>query len=153
MSDKRIIALDPGHQTGWARGVIRDNVLTDVVHGWSPWKDLSLALHKTMTGESPYDIVIYETWLLRASSAKELLGSDMQSSQGIGCIRMCCWLAQLNGHHVQIETQSPAQKKVADALLAKHGVTLPRSEVEHNRDALRHLYLYCYLNKIEVPVE
>ncbi len=149
---KRIIAFDPGHQTGWARGVIRDNVLTEVAHGWAPWKDLSLAFYRTMTTD-PYDIVVYESWLLRMTAAKELLGSDMQPSQGIGVIRFCCWLAQEAGHFVDIVVQSPAQKKVADALMAKYGRTLPRSEVEHNRDALRHLYLYCYTNKIEVPVE
>lgn len=149
---KRIIAFDPGHETGWARGVIEDGALTDVHHGWAPWKALSLAFHRTMT-DDPYDIVVYESWLLRASAAKALLGSDMQPSQGIGAIRLCCWLAQEGGHPVEIVVQHPKHKTPADALIKYHGLTLPSSEVEHNRDALRHLYYYCFTNDIEVSLE
>lgn len=146
----RIIALDPGHQTGWARGVIEEGRLKDVVHGWSDWRSLSLALHKTMTGPEPYDIVVFEDWRLRASSAREMLGSDMQSSQGIGAIRLCCWLAMANGHPVIIEVQQPSHKAPANALIERYGLKLPKSEVEHNRDALRHLWYYCLTNNIEV---
>lgn len=143
-----IIAIDPGIETGYAIGSVDDNKLTLVKHGWSPWKAFVLAFHERMM-EDPYDVVVYESWLLQASKAKQMIGSDMQSSQAIGAIHLSTWLAMRAGHKVKLVTQHPAHKTPANAWIQKLGLYLPTSEVEHNRDGIRHLYYYCIKEGIE----
>lgn len=146
---KTIIAIDPGHETGWATGVIEDREFHLERHAWHPWKHFALGFHKRMM-EDPYDIVVYESWILRAKEAKSLVGSDMQSSQAIGAMKLSVWLAQQAGARVELVTQHPANKTPANAWIEKFGLWLPKSEVEHNRDAIRHLYFYAVVHNLEV---
>lgn len=139
---KSVIAIDPGEMTGWARGVIDDGVCEVNAHGYTPWQEFVVALHDRMTGDAPYDVVVYESWRLRRSSALELVGSDLQSSQCIGAIKLSCWLAQKGGRAVRVRNQEPAIKNVIDAM--KGGTDyLPKSDKEHNRDAVRHFWFYA----------
>jgi hypothetical protein len=148
---KRIIAIDPGQTTGWASGVIEDKKLVDIKHGYDRWKDWALRFHDVMIHGEHFNIVVYESWLLRRSSALQLVGSDMQSSQCIGAFKMSCWLAQDSGLGVDIVTQHPKDKSEANIRMEVAGIQMPKSDVEHDRDALRHLYLYCFRKGIEVP--
>jgi hypothetical protein len=148
MSELRVIAFDPGELTGWARGVLHVGVdiagtpasqLEVEAFGYDPWKPTALAFWRTMA-EDPYDVVIYETWRLRRSSALDLIGSDMQSSQFIGCVKLATWVAQKE-RPVRILGQEPSIKHVIDGW--KGGTDyLPRDSEgkEHFRDALRHLW-------------
>lgn len=149
MAELRVIAFDPGEQTGWARGVLHTETgradgyepqLEVESWGYDPWKPTALAFYRTMTGEDPYDVVIYETWRLRKDKALELAGSDMQSSQFIGCVKLAVWVAQAV-QPVRILSQGPNIKPIIDAW--KGGTAyLPRDleGKEHARDALRHLW-------------
>jgi hypothetical protein len=139
---KTVIAIDPGEMTGWARGVIGDGVCEVHAHGYTPWQDFVIALHDRMTGDEPYDVVVYESWRLRRSSALDLVGSDLQSSQCIGAIKLGCWLAQKNGRVVRVRNQEPAIKNIIDSM--KGGTDyLPKSDKEHNKDAVRHFWFYA----------
>lgn len=133
--------MDPGHETGFAVGEITDGKLVVTSHGWSPWKQFLLALYNT---EVQYDTFVYESWRLRAAEARSLIGSDLQSSQCIGGIKLIAWTRS-----IKLVTQEPSDKPTANRWLAKAGVVLPSSPVEHNRDGLRHLYYYFYKNHPE----
>src|SRR4051812_11884394 len=64
-----VIALDPGERVGWARARVNpDGTWDDMTHGITALKDMALALHKNVT---KYDVVIYETWRLRADEARK----------------------------------------------------------------------------------
>lgn len=147
----RILAVDPGLDTGWAEGEITDGGLHVIRHGWTKWKPWARALHDKLTQDEqkPYDVIVYETWKLTSQGAKTLLGSDMQSSQCIGCI----WLAwDRSPHTIKLANQAPAIKNTIDKWMGGTGY-LPSSDVEHNRDALRHLYYYAYNPKNETGLE
>ena len=141
---EHILAIDPGHETGWARGMILNDRLTVTGHGWTPWKEFVMALYNT---KEEYDTIVYESWRLRAAEARSLIGSDLQSSQAIGAIKLVAWT-----RGIKLVTQEPSDKSTANRWIAAAGITLPKSDVEHNRDALRHLYYY-YFNQIGGPHE
>ena len=141
----RILALDPGEATGWAWGDLDENGdLTVGASGWDPWKSvvMHLAQKQVLASQRTYDTLVYETWRLRGSSAKQLIGSDMQSSQCVGCIKLCGWLSG-----ARIVGQEPAIKDVIDAIMGGPAAYLPASPVDHNKDALRHLYMFAYKEK------
>lgn len=138
-----VLALDPGEMAGWARGRIEDGALRVDAFGYDPWKVLSLAVYHRMTGPEPYDVVVYEAWRLQKAKALSLVGSDMQSSQCIGCIKLSCWLAGQNGNAVTLVNQEPAIKNVIDSMKGGTDYLPERQEVEHYRDALRHLHYYA----------
>lgn len=137
----RIIALDPGVSTGWAYGEVKDGKLEVTNHGWDHWDTFALKLHERMSEKHEWDVMVYETWRLTRRGADNLLGSDLQPSQAIGAYKMCAWLSSKSGHDVQIVGQEPAIKDVVDGWMGGTAY-LPTSEVEHNRDALRHLWYY-----------
>lgn len=143
----KIMAIDPGVSTGWAIGVVDTEAKTCYLdkHGWTPWQEFVLTFHHRMVGDDPFPTVIYESWLLRKNKALTLAGSDMPSSQCIGAIRLSCWLAG-----AMMVVQHPDHKTPANAWIKAKGLYLPESDVEHNRDAIRHLYYYCITNDIEV---
>lgn len=138
----KIMAIDPGENTGWATGVIEDGKLEVLSHGYTPWQEFVIQFAERMLEDKPpYDMVVYESWRLRRSSAMDLVGSDLQSSQCIGGIKLAVWLANKNGHHVRIRNQEPAIKNVIDSMKGGKDY-LPKSDKEHPRDAVRHMWYY-----------
>jgi hypothetical protein len=142
-----VIAFDPGEQTGWARGYVQvpedgPPSLCVQASGYAPWKQVLLAYARTMLGDEPYDRTVYESWRLRGDTAMSLIGSDLQSSQFIGGVKLMVWLNQTRGRPVQIATNEPGNKTSIDGWMAAagRGDYLPSSPVEHNRDALRHIH-------------
>ena len=134
-----ILAIDPGIETGYAVGRINGKGKLDVLkHGWMPWKEFVVSLHNSTVD---YDTFVYESWRLRAKEARSLIGSDLQSSQCIGAIKLVAWT-----RGIRLVTQEPSDKPTANKWIAAAGIDLPRSEVDHNRDALRHLYYYAFKN-------
>ena len=134
-----VMAVDPGIDTGVARGLRNgDGTLEVQFHGWMPWKQFLLALYNSVLD---YDTLVYESWRLRAKEARSLIGSDLQSSQCIGGIKLIAWT-----RNIKLVTQEPSDKPTANRWIEAHGIVLPDSPVEHNRDALRHLYYYHYKN-------
>lgn len=137
---ERVLAVDPGERTGWARALINTETgeLTEISQGVSPLKDFALALHKRI---DTYDTLVYEVWRLYPHKAKKLVGNDMQPSQLVGMIRLCAWLHP----KVKLVSQGARIKKVADATMPdelKQRMSL--SSEEHDQDALRHLWHYAW---------
>jgi hypothetical protein len=144
---QRVIAFDPGEQTGWAIGVITGDSMVITAFGYDPWKKASMDYMRAMDGGQPFDVVVYESWRLRREKAKELSGSDMQSSQCIGIIKYGAWK-----HKRQLVTSEPAYKPVIDAMMGGTEYLPERDRVEHYRDAVRHLCWYA-VTKAGVPPE
>lgn len=143
MSRVKILAIDPGEMTGWARGIVEDGQVTVEASGYAPWQEFVVTFAERMLGdEEKYTVVVYESWRLRKSSALDLVGSDLQSSQCIGAIKLACWLAQKDGHVVRVRNQEPAIKNVVDSMMGGTDY-LPKSDKMHPKDAVRHLYYYA----------
>lgn len=145
----RCVACDPGESTGWATGNIdKDARILEVTgDGWMPWKEFGLWLWESHA-EEPFDFMIYESWRLRYGVARELNGSDLQPVQCVGQIKAAAWWAS---DKPVLVSQEPAIKPIIDKQMKVAGWPdyLPSSEVEHNRDALRHLW-YFAVNKYNV---
>lgn len=134
----KVIAFDPGTSTGWATGYVLDGqpVVTD--YGYGPWKDVALRYMKTMRDpEKAIPVVVYESFRLRKNEALKLAGSDFPVCQMIGIIKAEAWMAGS-----QLVTQEPSDKPIIDRMMGGVKAYLPVSDVEHDRDALRHLWYY-----------
>lgn len=146
---KRIIAVDPGQETGWAIGQIDKKEGTFQVDdfGHYPWKVFSMNYMNVMDGDQPFDIVVYESWRLRPEAAKEKIGSDFPEVQGIGIIKYGAWKRKS-----EIVTSEPQYKPVIDAQMGGKDYLPSRGGVEHHRDALRHLFWYA-VNKGGIHID
>lgn len=108
-----------------------------------PWKLFVVHLDQVqrglVEGEDPFDIIVYESWRMRAANAKGLIGSDFPSVQCIGAIKLSAWASG-----AKLVTSEPSNKPVIDRQMGGADAYLPkRDQVEHYRDAVRHLYWYA----------
>ena len=133
----RIVAIDPGEQTGYAFGRVLGKSLVIEDYGWLPWMQFCYRLFNTQNGDDPFKVIVYESWRLK--KPKELYGSDLQSVQCVGQIKACAHWVKPSAILV---TNEPSYKPVADGYMLKYGIELPTGEVEHHRDAVRHLVHY-----------
>lgn len=152
MTTGRIIALDPGDMTGWATARVNGRCLSVTGSGYGPWKEIGLKLWRAQSSPDPFTHIVYEAWRLRPGHERSFIGSAIPSIQMVGQIKASAWWAPVD---VALASQEPNIKPVIDKQMARwrgHPDYLPSSEVEHDRDALRHLYYYT-LNtlKLEVP--
>ena len=117
-------------------------------HGISYLKDTAMAVDRALS-KGKYDVVVYENWKLTAKGARVSVGSEMESSQFIGMIRLSCWK-----YGVKIVKQPPSMQTpngtgeralkcghpsapAVQAIIDK----LPKSHDEsHDRSALLHLW-------------
>lgn len=125
-------------------------LLTVQDHGISFLKDMALAVYRSLIVNGTYDVVVCEDWRLSARHAKRLIGSNMQSSQFIGMVRLCCWVA-----NVQLVMQPPAAMSTAERALncghpsaddIRHRLSkLPKSHDDsHDGSALLHLWAWFF---------
>lgn len=135
---ERVLVIDPGDRTGWARCVIEDGEIAGVVQGVNPLKDFGLKLAESITN---YDTVVYETWRLRPDMAKKMIGNDFQPVQLIGMIRLLCW----QNPTISLVSLTPSDKKtgrkVMPPVLAER---IQHSSEEHDKDALDLLSYYWW---------
>lgn len=153
----RVLAVDPGERVGWATGTITPLGSHDqrcrlevTNHGISFLKDAALAIHKAVVIEDRIDVLVYETWVLTAKGARVSVGSDMQSSQFVGMVRLAAWL----NPRVQLAPQGPAAKTSALKSMRAHPsgddirtrlAALPKAHDDsHDGDALLHLWTYFF---------
>jgi len=132
MMTERVLVVDPGDRTGWARCVIEHGVITpdSVVHGVHPLKDFALKLAESITN---YDHVVYETWRLRPDMAKKMIGNDFQPSQLIGMVRLLCWQnPTIRLHSLGPNTKTTGHKVMPDFIRER----LQHCSEEHDQDAL-----------------
>lgn len=153
-----VVAIDPGEKVGWASGCIQDSRLEILNHGISHLKPFALALAgRGVESGFPrplhcYSVVIYERWRLAAYAAKEQIGSDMQSSQLVGMIRLLGWL-----HNVKLVSQDPKDmvigERCAPQCVTEILATLPKAHDEsHDGSALKHLAYYWYRHHFDPGV-
>lgn len=137
MSRERVLVIDPGDRTGWARTVIEDDEIIEVSNGVSNLKDFALKLYE-VAGD--YDTIVYETWRLRPDMAKKMVGNDFQPVQLIGMIRLMAWV-----HGTKLKSLAPSVKstgrKVMPSILSDR---LSYSSEEHDKDALDLLSYYWW---------
>lgn len=145
----RVLAIDPGERVGYATGEIVDDpvkpgakTLRVTGHGISFLKDFALKLHEVAGG---YDVIVYETWRLRAALANRFAGSDFPAVQLVGMIRLCAWVnpnVKLVGQgpaikSTALKTVGPDIKRILDGLPKAH-------DDAHDGDALMHLHYYFW---------
>lgn len=145
---KRILAVDPGEQTGWATGALTPEGSFEFENcGYTDWRTFVQQYYNVMHGDNPYDIVVYESWRLRAPNAKQMVGSDFPSSQAIGAIKLCAWVKKS-----KLVTSEPSNKPVVDAQMGGKDYLPKRDGAEHARDTVRHLYWYV-INKEGIDIK
>ena len=121
----RYISIDPGETVGYSVW----NGTERVEQG-----ELGITefLHKLEEKVGELDLIIYESYALRRSSAKAMIGNEFETPQVIGVIK---WIAYKAG--IPTVKQSPAQKKFfGDDRLKKLGL-YDRGQ-RHSRDSVRH---------------
>jgi hypothetical protein len=145
-----VLALDPGEKVGWARAYVADDgSWCGYDHGITALKPMALAVHANI---AKYDVVIYETWRLRASETQKFVGNDFQSSQFIGMVRLAAWL----NPQVRLVSQGPSVKttaeKTAPSELRKLLARMPKTHDDaHDGDALLHLWHYTWDKFVTTP--
>jgi hypothetical protein len=137
-TNKRIIAIDPGDQTGYAIGVLGPGLFELQDYGYTDWKSFVINYDRVMLSERPFDIVVYESWRLRSTAAKQKTGSTFPEIQCIGGVKLAAWR---NAGTVLV-SQEPSFKPVIDAQMGGTDYLPGRDGAEHHRDAVRHLYYY-----------
>ncbi len=160
---KRVIAIDPGEQTGWAIGTVLvrpdgRKMLTIDQYGYDDWKTFALTLDGVQKGDNPFDVIVYEDWRLRSDKAKAKIGSAFPEIQCIGAMKLSAWTSG-----AKLVTSTPYHKNVIDAQMEGTDYLPKRDRVEHYRDAVRHLCWYAVntvdispkniIYRSEVPVE
>lgn len=157
----RVLALDPGEKVGWARAdVAEDGTWSDLRHGITPLRDMSIAVHASLCNAddhfySEYDLVVIEDWSLFPRLAKTFIGSRFPAVQFIGAVKLCCWVSGTKLVIQQPHQKEPtlaAMKKLDPELFAK--VTRPIAHDDgHDQDALIHLWRHTWLaHDLAVPV-
>jgi len=126
----RLLVFDPGKTTGWCF-LADGNIVGGSFHMWSYVKGLLLKY-------TP-DIVLYESFNLRAGAARHQIGSSFPAVQVIGVIQ---YLAEDAG--LACIAQSPAQRT---------GITLTRMEGfdRHAKDAMKHGLRYLIKQRAARP--
>lgn len=151
----RVIAIDPGEMTGWAIGTLYREPLTEggefrpwsedgkpflvvTQYGYDPWKGFVMNYDKVMSGDNPFDVVVYESFRIRATAAKALTGSDVPTAQCIGAIKLGAWR-----NNARLVTSEPSNKPVIDRQMGGTDYLPKRDQVEHYRDAVRHIHWFA----------
>lgn len=137
MTDKQfdhmdIIGIDPGLTTGVCRfsdGVLKDRLQLNLT-------ELGDYLQDTMLPHGETTLVV-ESYRLRASSAKAMIGNSFPAPEAIGLVR---YLA--DKYENQIVFQTPAQKEFFNNDRLK-ALGMWYKGNQHYRDALRHVLVYC----------
>ncbi len=123
----RILAIDPGERIGWNTAVItgapnhrRLNPKPATIevgeYGILRLKDFAFAIEGLGSDKVPdlrpehFDVVIFETWILTRKGAQDSVGSEMESSQGVGMLRSAVWRAP---NHPRLVRQAPRDMTTA----------------------------------------
>jgi hypothetical protein len=147
---KSIIFIDPGEKCGWVRADVDDKGNWHRVrHGITPLKDMAITLNdkQNVDAYAPvYDVIGYEVFRLYKTHALQQVGSDMQTSQMVGMIRLIAWLSGS-----KIVSQGANAKRPAEASappwLKKYLAKFPKRHDEaHDYDALLHLWSWTFKN-------
>jgi hypothetical protein len=124
-------------------------------YGITPMKDMALAM---LDGVPKYNVVVYESYKIKASHARAHIGSTVPTLQAIGQIKLAVWKAQRFGAHaVQLIEQEPRDKSTGRAaargnhpglsVLIEQALELDaagKHDEAHHGDAIMHLVAYFH---------
>ena len=123
----RYISIDPGETVGYTTWQGRERL----DQGELGIIDF-LTMLEGMVGRGELDLIIYEGYALRRSSAKAMIGNEFETPQVIGVIK---WFAHKAG--IPTVKQSPAQKEFFNNDRLKQLGLYDRGQ-RHSRDSVRH---------------
>ncbi|WP_281783759.1 hypothetical protein [Sinimarinibacterium flocculans] len=140
----KVLAIDPGERVGWATA----NVVADVpdaapeLHpqnrGVNPLKDFAMKLGEVI---ADYDVVIYETFRLRANMNKAMIGNEFLPSQLIGMIRYLGW----HNPSVKMVPLAPSMKQKTEKSFPRFMQEwIKNSTEEHDKDAAQLLWAWFF---------
>lgn len=157
----KVLALDPGEKFGWAVGEIDTDKpsLQLINYGIATMKNLMLTLADRA---SRYDVIVYESYQIKASHARAHIGSSVPTLQAIGMVRLSAWLAQdaqllVGKPGPQLIEQRPSDKPTgrsvargsfpAMSVLIEEALDLDdagQHDEAHHGDAIMHLVAYYH---------
>jgi len=134
----KVIALDPGGTTGWAKGLIRDGKMY-VVSGQDEWDHFDI--FKELSEVTKPDIIVCERFDYRKGGRKQE-GVELISREYIGVVRLYALMfPNTPNGPLQLYMQMPSEGVGGywkeDAQLKKDGVFMIGKP--HANDAMRHL--------------
>lgn len=130
-SSIKLLALDPGHTTGWALFDPINHALLDYgtfMHGGSTkvlWNFLN-------TLSPPIDQFVWESFHLYAHKAQSQIGNAFFTVEVIGVLRLYCELYQ---KPYKEQTAQVGKQIWTDYKLRRYGFYVAN---KHSRDAIRH---------------
>lgn len=125
----KLLAIDPGESNGWALFNGKELELSGTVVADELFKMLEII---------PVSYVVYESYRLYSTHAKQMINNNFFTVQVIGVIKYIC------GKRGIKYSEQPAliKKSINDNYLRENGLYMPS---DHRRDAIRHgIY---FLNK------
>lgn len=142
MSVIKVISLDPGGTTGWAKGLIREHEgIMYVTSGQDVWNHLQLYDNLKI---GKYDIIVCERFDFRKRGVKQQEAANLISRELIGVVQLYVQQNQppvTEGYNVQFYMQMPAEGLGGywseDNRLKEDKVF--RAGRPHANDAMRHL--------------
>ena len=126
------LALDPGETNGWS--LWEDERRIDA--GQDDWERLIGRLDRL--SKNGLRLIVYERYALRSSAAKSMIGSEFETVQVIGAVKLMGY--QLG---IKLVGQMPAQKEFFDNERLKK-LDLYDVGKQHTRDSVRHALYYQY---------
>jgi hypothetical protein len=156
----RVLVLDPGERVGWASAVVTpwaydapggEPRLDVTGHGIAYLKDMAVAVYNALVLDEKYDVVVFEQWRLTAKGARVSVGSEMESSQFIGMVRLACWVAGVKIVKQPTSALSSADRSLkcghpsaADVAARIAAADKGSHDDGHDGSALRHLWTYFF---------
>lgn len=143
----KVLAIDPGERVGWAVADVlevaseREGMewtLYPRNRGVTPLKDFAMKLGEVI---GDYDVVIYETFRLRANMNKAMIGNEFLPSQLIGMIRYLGW----HNPSVKMVQLAPSMKQRTEKSFPRYlQEWIKNSTEEHDKDSVQLLWAWFF---------
>jgi len=138
LQNVRVLALDPGHTTGWAMFLNNELIRAGQIDTTSV--DMATQTVGALFKEFEPQIVVAEEYRVYKWRAKHHTGSDLLTARVIGCIETLC---AFTGASIIKQPANVAKGFCTDTKLRDWGVY--QTGYKHANDAVRHgCYFLCF---------
>ena len=145
-----VIAIDPGHRTGWAGAKMSENRIEWLEHGVRSCAEMGDWFYgQQRYPVTRFDVLVYETWRPRPQNGSMawIQGNELIEVQLIGDLRAT---ARRSG--AKIKSYGPNRKRAFTASMpAAIKDRFAHSHEQHDQDALMHLWGYALENWVTDP--